>query len=65
MSADPIETALDAGTKRASDDSGSFENYDLSDMVEADKYLKNKAAGAANPFAQTKRARAIAAGPVQ
>ena len=34
-------------------------------MIEAQQYLKNKEATAANPFAQCKRAKAIAAGPVQ
>jgi len=61
---DPVEDAVTANIKRAADDSGSFETHDLDTLVEADRYLASKAS-AGNPFLACKRARAIAAGPVQ
>jgi len=65
MSADPIQDALDAGIKRASDDSGSFENYDLDDLIEADRYLRSKAAEGINPFNAVKKSKIVPPGPVQ
>jgi len=65
MATDPVDAALADNIKRASDDSGSFETQDIDKLIDADRYVRNRDATAANPFAQCKRARAIAAGPVQ
>jgi len=63
MSADPVADAIAANVKRASDDDGSFETYDLDDLIEADKYVKSKAVS--NPFLACRNARMIQPGPVQ
>jgi len=63
-SSDPVQDALDNNIKRASDENGSFETHDLDTLIEADRYQRAKA-NVANPFLACKKARAIAAGPVQ
>jgi hypothetical protein len=61
--ADTVTELLEGKIKKASDESGSFENYGIKDAIEAEKYEKSKAL--ANPFSGCAKARAIAAGPVQ
>jgi len=60
---DPIEDALNANVRRASDDDGSFEAYEISDLIKADQYVKSKALS--SPFAALKRGKMIQPGPVQ
>ena len=62
--ADPVEQAITENIKRAADDNGHFETYDLDHLVEAERYVKNNAISG-NPFAACKKARAIQPGPVQ
>lgn len=47
------QTILDnaAGPKRARGDQGEVEQHALKDQIEADKYLRNRAAAAAGPRA--------------
>jgi len=61
--ADTVTELLEGKIKKASDESGSFENINIKDAIEAEKFEKSKAL--TNPFSGCSKARAIAAGPVQ
>lgn len=61
--ADPVAEVLAGKVKKASDETGSFENYSIQDLILAEDYVKTKAL--TNPFSACAKAREIAAGPVQ